>query len=34
MSDPLGVRFLSEDKLVEQIGLGLRQLDPVSHSQA
>ncbi|PLW12704.1 hypothetical protein PCASD_21619 [Puccinia coronata f. sp. avenae] len=27
LSDPVGVKFLSEDKLVEQIGLGLRQLD-------
>ncbi|KAG0139923.1 hypothetical protein CROQUDRAFT_111390 [Cronartium quercuum f. sp. fusiforme G11] len=28
LSDSVGVKFLSEDKLVEQIGLGLRQLDP------
>ncbi|MBW0470720.1 hypothetical protein O181_010435 [Austropuccinia psidii MF-1] len=27
LSDPVGVKFLSEDKLVEQIGQGLRQLD-------
>ncbi|KAH9815957.1 Rapamycin-insensitive companion of mTOR, middle domain-containing protein [Melampsora americana] len=30
LSDSVGVRFLSEDKLVDQIGLGLRQLDPHS----
>ncbi|EGG07719.1 uncharacterized protein MELLADRAFT_48033 [Melampsora larici-populina 98AG31] len=29
LSDSVGVRFLTEDKLVDQIGLGLRQLDPV-----
>jgi len=27
LSDPVGVKFLYEDKLVEQIGFGLRQLD-------
>ncbi|KAH9452883.1 hypothetical protein KEM48_001757 [Puccinia striiformis f. sp. tritici PST-130] len=27
LSDPVGVKFLPEDKLVEKIGLGLRQLN-------
>ncbi|CAH7666254.1 hypothetical protein PPACK8108_LOCUS590 [Phakopsora pachyrhizi] len=30
LSDQVGVKFLSEDKLVEQIGTALRQLDPHS----
>ncbi|KNZ50068.1 hypothetical protein VP01_461g7 [Puccinia sorghi] len=34
LSDPVGVKFLSEDKLVEQIGLGLRQLDQNSGTQS
>ncbi|KAA1078672.1 hypothetical protein PGTUg99_011011 [Puccinia graminis f. sp. tritici] len=34
LSDPVGVKFLSEDKLVEQIGLGLRQLDQHAGAQS
>ncbi|OAV98339.1 hypothetical protein PTTG_25752 [Puccinia triticina 1-1 BBBD Race 1] len=34
LSDPVGVKFLSEDKLVEQIGLGLRQLDQHTGAQS